>query len=47
MFKIGDILFKHNIKYKIEAEASEIMPGTSLPGDSYYPLRFDFMIINS
>ena len=46
MFKIGDILFKHNIKYKIEAEASEIMPGTLLFGDSYFPLRFDFMIIN-
>lgn len=47
MFKIGDILFKHNIKYKIEAEASEIKSGTTLYGDSYYPLRFDFMIINS
>ena len=44
MFKIGDILFKHNIRYKIEAEASEIKSGTTLYGDSYYPLRFDFMI---
>ena len=44
MFKIGDILFKHNIRYKIEAEASEIKKGTSLPGDSYFQLRFDFMI---
>lgn len=44
MFKIGDILFKHNIKYKIEAEASEIIAGTTLPGDSYFQLRFDFMI---
>lgn len=47
MFKIGDILFKHNIRYKIEVEASEIKQGTLLFGDSYYPLRFDFMIINS
>lgn len=46
MFKIGDILFKHNIKYKIEVEASEIIEGTSLPGDSYFQLRFDFMILN-
>lgn len=37
MFKIGDILFKHNIRYKIEVEASEIVPGTTLPGDSYPP----------
>lgn len=44
MFKIGDILFKHNIRYKIEAEASEIVPGTTLPGDSCFQLRFDFMI---
>ena len=44
MFKIGDILFKHNIRYKIEVEASEIKSGTTLYGDSYYPLRFDFMI---
>lgn len=44
MFKIGDILFKHSIRYKIEVEASEIKEGTLLFGDSYYPLRFDFMI---